>query len=88
MRGPGPTGYRWLYLIRLARRGLVSASQRRGVTPLVLLLNFFGPQIVEVFQQRLLHELGMQIGDAIDGVAADASQVSHADVTAVVLINE
>ena len=60
--------------------GLLSTIQRRGVTPLVTLKNFSGITAVEVAQHGLLEQFGVQRGDAVDRVAADARQVRHADV--------
>ena len=40
--------------------GLLTASQRRGVTPLVMLMNF-RPQLVEVAEEVVLEQLGVEL---------------------------
>ena len=68
-----------LELISSERRGLEACSQRRGVMPLVLLLNLPGIEGVEVGEEMLLEQFGVKGRDAVDGVAADDGEIGHAD---------
>ena len=74
-------------VMRSARPGLAFKSQRRGVTPLVLLVNFSGDSLREVWYQRRFNQLGVQGGDAVDRVAADNRQICHADFWVRALLN-
>ena len=74
-------------VISAVSRGLLSAIQRRGVTPLVTLMNFSGA-ILEVAQHGLLEQLRVQRGHAVDGVAADHGEVRHPHVPLAGLVDE
>lgn len=43
-------------------------------------VEFFGKQLVEVMEHRLLQKLRVQSRNSVDRVAADTGQVRHADV--------
>ena len=45
-----------------------------------LVVELAGPQLVEVLEERGLEQLGMEGGDAVDGVGADDGEVGHADL--------
>ena len=70
------------------RPGLLRATKRRGVTPFVTLQNFSGHSSAKSQQHCLLKQLGVQLRDAVDGVAADAREMRHAHVARSALINE
>ena len=53
-----------------------------------LVAEFPGPELVEVLEHVALQELGMQAGDAVDRMAADACQVSHAHVALAALVDD
>ena len=59
-------------------RGFDCFSQRRTVMPLVTLVKRSGKHLREAREDSLLHQLGMQLRDAVDLVAADHRQVRHA----------
>ena len=65
-------------VISAASGGLASSSQRRGVTPLVLLLKRSGNISAKSFSDRVLQQLGVNGGDAVGAVRADDGQVRHA----------
>ena len=65
-------------VISRASSGLACTSQRRGVTPFVLLLKRSGQSAIEVGSQRRLDEPAVQRGHPVDGMAADDAQVRHA----------
>ncbi len=69
-------------------RGLDSTTQRRGVTPLVLLQNFSGHSSAKSLSTLALEQLRVQRGDAVDGVAADAGEVRHAHVLLAGLVDQ
>ena len=53
-----------------------------------LVAETFRPHLVEVLENRGLHQFGMHRRDPIDGVAADGGQISHADVLVAVLADD
>ena len=61
-------------------RGFASSSQRRGVTPLVLLLNRSGNISAKSRHRARAQQLGVDRGDAVGAVRADDRQVGHADL--------
>jgi hypothetical protein len=75
-----------LPVINFACSGLLTASQRRGVTPFVD--EFVGPQVVEVTQQIVLQKLRMQLSDAVYVLASNARKMGHADEFVPGLIND
>ena len=75
-------------LMRLASRGLLSAIQRRGVTPLVLLLNFSGHSAWKSRSTSCLSSSECSSRHAVDGVAADAGQIRHAHVAFAALVDQ
>jgi hypothetical protein len=60
--------------------GLQDSSQRRGVTPLVSLTMRSGCSSVQFGEDRLLHQIGVQRGDAVDLVRHDEGQFAHLDL--------
>ena len=60
-----------------ASGGLLTATKRRGVTPLVTFANFSGHKLEEIAQHRLGEQPGMQNGDAVHRVAADRREMRH-----------
>ena len=46
------------------------------------------PELVEVAEQVLLEDLGVELGDAVDGRGADHGEVGHAHVALAVLVHE
>ena len=65
-----------------ARSGLASSSHRRGVTPLVLLLNRSGNSRGEVGHGLRAEQLGVDGRDAVGAVGADDGQVRHPHLAA------
>ena len=65
-----------------ASDGLASNSQRRGVTPLVLLLNRSGNIAAKSGTTRCFEQLRMQRGHSIGAVRTDDREIRHADLTA------
>ena len=74
--------------ISSVRPGLHCISQRRGVMPLVLLLMRSGIEPVQVGEDRLLHQLGVQRRDAVDRVRADEGEVAHAHPPLAALVDQ
>ena len=60
------------------KAGFACCSQRRGVTPLVLLLKRSGIQLGEVAQHVLAQQLRVNRRDAVGAVRADHCQMRHA----------
>ena len=52
------------------------AARRHAVR---LVVETLRPEFVEIGRQSFLHELGMQLGDSIDGMASDDREVRHAN---------
>ena len=46
------------------------------------------PEFIEITQDRLFEQLGMQSRDAIDGMAAHTGQICHADIPLSVFVNQ
>ena len=63
-----------------ASAGLASSSQRRGVTPLVLLLKRSGNISARSLTVVVRSRLGMDRGDAVGAVRADDREIGHADL--------
>ena len=63
---------------RRQTRDSPDCSQRRGVMPLVMLTILSGRELVEVREDRPLHELGVDRRHAVDAVAADDREMRHA----------
>eukprot|EP00047_Mylnosiga_fluctuans_P003292 m.228426 g.228426 ORF g.228426 m.228426 type:complete len:867 (+) comp11740_c0_seq1:45-2645(+) len=53
-----------------------------------LILELLGPQLEEVLERGVLKNLGVQAGDAVDGVAADDREVRHVDGLLAVLVDQ
>ncbi len=66
-------------VIRRDRSGLARRSQRRGVTPLVLLLNRSGKISARSDDDGRPQQPGVDLGHAVGAVRADDRQVGHAD---------
>ena len=49
---------------------------------------FFRPQLGEIAQHGLLQQLGVELGDAVDRVAADAGEMRHAHVAWPAFVDE
>ena len=75
-------------VMTLASAGLASSSQRRGVTPLVLLLKRSGKHLGEIGDSRRAQQLRMDRGDAVGAVRADDRQVGHAHLVARALLDQ
>jgi hypothetical protein len=78
LRQVGDPAFADLPVISALMPGLACATQRRGVTPLVLLLNLLRPQLDEVAEQAFLQQPRVQRGDAVDREAADDGEIGHA----------
>ena len=61
------------------------AARRDAVRDVVELL---GPELVEVLEERLLEDLGVELGDAVNRGRADDAEVRHPDVALAVLVDE
>ena len=70
------------------RSGLARSSQRRGVTPLVLLLKRSGNISARSRHCRLAQQLGVDAGDAVGAVRADDRQIGHADLVLRALLDQ
>ena len=58
------------------------------MTPFVLLLNRSGHISIEVLQDALLEQFGVQRGDAVDRMAADGREMCHPDALPAVLTDQ
>ena len=71
-----------------ASAGLASSSQRRGVTPLVLLLNRSGNISARSVTVVRAQQLGVDGRHAVGAVRADDGQVGHADLALGALLDQ
>ena len=69
-----------------ARIALHQPAARRHAVGLVV--DPLRIEFVEVAEDRLLHQLGVQRRHAVDRVAADERQLSHADTAAAALVDQ
>ena len=75
-------------VIVLARAGLASSNQRRGVTPLVLLLKRSGNISARSLTVVVRSSFGVDRGHAVGAVRADDGQVRHADLALGALLDQ
>ena len=68
--------------------GLASARNRRGVTPLVTLVNFVRPVRGEVGEHPVPEQPAVQLGDPVDLELRDRGQVRHPDRPFRVLLDD
>ena len=73
---------------RADRPGLARSSQRRGVTPLVLLLNRSGNSPARSFSTVVPQQPGVDRGDAVGAVRPDDRQVRHPDLLLRALLDQ
>ena len=66
-------------VITSARAGLHKSNQRRGVTPLVLLLKRSGNISEKIFDRHGAQQPGVDGGNAIGAVRSHDGEVGHAD---------
>ena len=70
------------------RPGLLTATKRRGVTPLVTLQNFSGHSSAKSRSTVCFSSSEWSCGDAVDRVAADAREMRHAHVARPAFVDE
>ena len=75
-------------VILQARAGFASSSQRRGVTPLVLLLNRSGYNSARSLTVTVRSRSEWMRGNAVRAVRADDGEVRHPDLALAALLDE
>ena len=71
-----------------ASAGIGQSSQRRGVTPLVLLLKRSGNISARSLDRHRAQQVGMDGGDAVGAVRADDGEIGHPDLALAALLDQ
>ena len=75
-------------VIELREAGIAHGDEAPRRDAVGHVAKFFRPQLGEIAQHGLLQQLGVELRDAVDRVAADAREMRHAHVAWPVFIDE
>ena len=73
---------------QVAQPGVAQGQPAARRDAVGLVVELVRPQLVEVVEQPLLEQLGVQFRHAVDREAADDGQIGHADLGLVTLLDE
>ena len=75
-------------LIELREAGIAQSDEAPRRDAVGHVAELLRPQLGEIAQHRLLQQLGVELRDAVDRVAADAREIRHAHVARPAFIDE
>ena len=72
----------------ISEGGVAENKPPPGRDAIGLVLELLRPELMEVVEECLLDEIGMEASHAVDGVGADDGEIGHVDALASSLLND